>query len=508
MQKGGFMETAYYDLSGGINQALTKTELGLDTKKIFWTDAENIEILQNRGIVKQNGNSLFLDIEEEITGMAELTAYDNHKMVITTVSGKIFIYDDSSQSRVLAEKTLNGKNPRFLKFLNGILIISEADGLFYIKNDSNYSVIECNLRDLNDNLITDAVITAYKGRVWVAKGATLYYSALGTYSDFSTENDAGYINEFHTDTGIITALYPYKDYLAVYKKNNVYLLTGNSPNDFAIIPFADMGAAAPKAIVNVANRQYFLNNGIFSLEQVGELNQIQLGSEISLKIKKEFLNFVNLEKSIALHYEKRSQVWYFFPYADDKYFHTIWINDYNNKSWYKRVLPQDIVTACYFDGYVYTADKNGKIYKEDFGTTFNGQPIKFMWKSPFLAVTTPHHRKIIDEFYFLLDTEYDNNFDFSVYKDYDSEYSDDVETIYSIHQDLLMWGGDEVSDNLPCYWGEDDSQIPVWSVSRDAMEKAEISESNYAIQLCIKGDTLTQSCAIIGLQFREIYNDD
>ena len=27
------MEIAYYDLSGGINQALTKTELGLDTKK-------------------------------------------------------------------------------------------------------------------------------------------------------------------------------------------------------------------------------------------------------------------------------------------------------------------------------------------------------------------------------------------------------------------------------------------------------------------------------------------
>ena len=56
------MEVAYYNLAGGINQSLTKTELGLDTKKIYWSDAENVEIYRNRGIVKQNGNSLFLDI--------------------------------------------------------------------------------------------------------------------------------------------------------------------------------------------------------------------------------------------------------------------------------------------------------------------------------------------------------------------------------------------------------------------------------------------------------------
>ena len=114
-------------------------------------------------------------------------------------------------------------------------------------------------------------------------------------------------------------------------------------------------------------------------------------------------------------------MWYFFPYADDDYFHTIWINDYVNKAWYKRVVPQNIVTACIYDGNVYTADSSGNIYREDFGTTFNGQVIKFMWKSPFLAITNAHHRKMIDEFYFLLDTENDNDFNFSVYKDYDGE---------------------------------------------------------------------------------------
>lgn len=502
------MEVAYYNLSGGINQALTKTELGIDTKKIYWTDAENVEILQNRGIVKQKGNSLFLEIGEEITGLAEISAYDVNKLVITTISGKIYIYDEVHSKKILVNKTLLGIKPVFLNFLNGILINTEADGLFYIKNNENYDVVECNLNDLSDNTVLGASMAVYKGRVWVAKDATIYYSALGTYNDFTTADDAGYINEFHTDTGSITALKPYKDYLAVYKDDSVYLLSGTSPDDFAITLFANKGAVGTNSIVNVENKQYFLSNGIFALEQVGELNQIQLGSEISQKIKQEFSLFGQLKNTICLHYEAKSQIWFFFPYADDNYFHTIWVNDYINKAWYKRVVPQNIVTACIYNNSVYTADKDGNIYKEDFGTTFNGSVIKFMWKSPFLALSNAHHRKMIDEFYFLLDTEYDNNFNFSVYKDYDSEYSDDIEKIYSVHLDHLIWADDETSEDLPCHWASDDASIPVWSVNKDTMEKAEISESNYAVQLCVTGDEIAQSCAIIGLQFREIYEDE
>ena len=61
--------------------------------------------------------------------------------------------------------------------------------------------------------------------------------------------------------------------------------------------FADKGTMATSSIVNVDNKQYFLSNGIFALEQVGELNQIRLGSEISKNIKNEFNNFDTALKS-------------------------------------------------------------------------------------------------------------------------------------------------------------------------------------------------------------------
>lgn len=506
------MEVSYYNLSGGINQALTKTELGSDTKKIYWTDSENIEILQNRGIIKQNGNTKFLELPESeaVTGLFEMRSGKRLKLVITTVSGKIYIYNYQNLELIKLEKTITGTNPVFASFLDGVLISSNSDSLFYIKNNDDNEVVDCNLKDDKENDVYSEVICVYNGRVWVASGSVMYYSALGTYDDFSTSGDAGYIRNFYTNTDSITALKPYKDYLAIYKKSEVYLLTGMSEDDFAIVPFANKGAYSSRSIINVENKQYFLSSGIFALEQVGELNQIQLGSEISKNIKEEFKSFnkVRMTEAFSLHYENRNQVWYFFPYTDDDYFHIIWINDYVNKSWYKRIVPQDISCACIFNDYIITADSTGKIYREDYGSSFDGQPIKFMWKSPFLALGSIQHRKIIDEFYFILDESYDNKFDFSVYKDYDSEYPDDTEKIYSMHFEHLIWADEKTSDSLPCHWAKDDENTPIWPVNRDTLEKAEISESNYAVQLCVSGEAADSSCAIIGLQFREIYNDD
>ena len=495
------MEIAYYDLSGGINLASTKTELGLSSQKIYWSDAENIEILHNKGICKQKGNTLFVSLpeSEEITGLHEI----NNKLIISTCSGKIYVYHADTQELSTVDKVLSGVYPMFANFLDGTIIATEGDNPFFLASD--LSCEECMSEQIN---VT--ALAVFKGRVWIASGSTLYYSALGTYNDFETESDAGYISDFFTDTDDIVAIKSYKNYLAIYKRNKVYLLSGNNPDDFAITPFADKGCYSANSIVNVENKQYFLSNGIFALEQVGELNQIRLGSEISLKIKSEFDKFlsINMFKSFCVHYESKNQVWYFFPYTDNQYFNIIWINDYVNKAWYKRVVPQNITTACIFKDSVLTADSEGNIYKEDCGTTFDGQAINFMWKSPFLSVGSAHHRKIIDEFYFIIDESYDNHFDFTVYKDYDSEHSDDPETIYAVHLEHMIWADDSTNDNTPCHWALDNDNIPIWSINSNTLEKAEISEANYSIQLCITGRNMDESCAIIGLQFREIYNDD
>ena len=506
------MEIAFYNLSGGINQSLSKTEMGLDTKRMYWADSKNIELLNTNGIKRQQGNAVYLELtdKEEITGLHQFTHQDSYKLVITTVSGKVYIYDEAEEELKTLDLTLSGVKPVFRNFLNGFLIMTEADKMRYVKNDEDYTVVDCNLKNLSGNDLTGGLITTYRGRVWVAKDSTIYYSALGTYDNFTEEKDAGYINDFHTNTDVITGIGEYKDYLAIYKKNQVYLLSGSSPEDFSIQLFADKGTKAHRSLVNVDNRQFFLSDsGIFSLEEAGVLMQIHVGSEISLKIKPEFdlLDASRLSESICLHYEKRNQMWYFMPYTDEAYFKTIWINDYVLKLWYKRVVPQNVLGACMFKGNVLTYDDAGKIYIEDFGRDFCGEPIEFMWKSPFLALKDAHHRKVIDEFYFVLDCEYDNNFNFSVYKNFDTGYPDDKEVIHNINYDHLLWADETTPESLPCKWGEDEARIPIWSVNSETLEKAEISESNYAVQICIEGSEAYHNCGIIGLQFREIFDD-
>ena len=72
----------------------------------------------------------------------------------------------------------------------------------------------------------------------------------------------------------------------------------------------------------------------------------------------------------------------------------------------------------------------------------------------------------------------------------------------------MIWADEYTNEKLPCHWVLDDENVPVWAINRNTLEKAEISESNYSIQLCVKGSSIEQSCGIIGMQFREVYNDD
>lgn len=512
------MQTYFYNLAGGINQAASKTALGLDTKKLYWADSQNIEILKNTGIIKQKGNTLLLQLaeEEKIIGLHQLRNSVNNCLLIATNIGNLYVYG-VSQILTKLNKTIDGSaRVSFVDFLDGVVVGSKKDALFYINDDNGYAIEDCNLLDFDNNVVKADAIYTYKGRVWVGTGSTLYYSALGKYNDFTTANDAGYINNFYTDTNNITALKSYKDYLAIYKDNGVYLLSGSSVEDFRITPFADKGTASFSSVVNVNNKQYFINQGIFSMEQAGLLSQIQLGSEISLNIKSEFNNFdrTRFNKIIVLHYEVKNQIWFFIPYKNNEYFHTIWIYSYINEAWFKRVLPQDITTACIFDEYILTADAKGKVYKEDFGNTFSGNAIEFMWKSPFLSAGDPNIRKTIEEFYFILDEVYDNNFNFSVYKNYDSEYKDDTELIYSANLNNLVWCGDNVAENLTTCWNYDEDDgigetiYAIWATSTDSVHKAEISESNYSVQLCVEGTSIEQNAAIIGLEFKEVYPDE
>lgn len=646
------MKNCFYNLAGGVNCATTKTELGLDTNRMFWSDSVNVEILQNKGIVRQQGNVLMCSLEDadytavldeveiksypelvsgdvnlfvgkkilekliiewfqelsddakalelclygtdtglsieqfvkrlalkEVTGIFEYSLREDKRIVFNTAGGAFFEYNPKSDVLRCLKIGLDGKaNPNYIKFLNGVIVSNGVDEPFFYcpehekalygkaldkaKQDENVKgdfeiVRSCNALSAGGQTIRGNAMAVFRSRVWIASKGNLHFSALGRFDDWSSPEDAGYINNFHADAEDITALKAYKGYLAIYKANATYLLEGNNPEDFIVTPFADKGSISPKSVVNAINKQYIYSNGVFMLEQTGDLGQIQMSSEISAVIKPAQNDFdkTRMQEAISVHYERKNQVWYYIPHKNNPYFNTIWINDYYNKAWFKRCVPQSVTTAALFDGQVVCGTADGKILLEDMSNAFEDVPVNFMWKSPFIALGNASARKEIDEFVFLLDDEVENRFKFSLYKNYDAITKDDVELVFSGDIYNMIWDGDKQgwapngvsssdtvpaegqstdgaldSDATPTENGltdrdSDDNEKPTgpietppeqnpaikyginWAKSTETRCKAQICESNYSVQLCVEGDQFQHNCAIIGFEFNDIYFD-
>lgn len=499
------MKSLFYNLSGGLNTAATKTDLGLETSKVFWSEAQNVEIFKNKGVTRQNGNTqtFCASLNKPITSIFGYVIDGIEYILHTTDDGQLYCYNsDSEVITEVAYKFTSPLNITYTRFLQGVVLSNGVDEPIYY-NHKNPSAVESTKATASTAAkIRSTAVCAYKGRLWMAMGGTLYFSALGRYNDWSSANDAGYISNFLCDVDEITALAGYKDYLAIYKADATFMLSGSNPTDFAVQKFADKGARNQSMVINVANKQYFFNSAVFTLEQVGILSQLTLGQELSLDIKPEFELYNNSSpyRGCAIHYEAKNQLWFFCPTISNVYISTVLIYDYINQAWTKRIIPQQITSATSCNGKIYTATADGIVLQEDSGHTFNGEPIEFVWKSPFFSLGEPNLRKCVEDFYFLLDDNFDNQFRFSTYKNYDSACEDDIIAIDTQNSDFLVWDSD-------LYNWADDNLGNIWTNLGEGVYKSEITQSNYSVQLAIHGDKPTHNFALIGLEFKEVYYD-
>ena len=506
------MKQLFTDFSGGINVSSTKLNLGFETKKVYAQSATNVEIMSNYGIRRVKGNSLLFSLKTQDDdnsnySINSLFSIDNY-ILISTDDGELYSYNFQNLALTLLKSSLTAnKKCNFAKYLNGVFITNGVDKPMYFKSsDNSVEVLELTGAD-NQTIIGEAV-ASFRSRLFVAQGSKLYFSSLGNYKDFSTSGDAGYIADFHIDTAEIVALKPYQEYLAIYKEGQTYLLSGASPSDFSIMPFSNKGACSSNATTTVNNKQYFFSNGLFALSQTGELNQIVMSSEITLNIK-PLVNDINFNKKdsiILLPYELKNQLWCFVPLENKSYINNVFVFDYTNNAWVKREIPQNITAACLYNNRILTGDSLGNVYLEDNGNTFNGEPINFLYQTPFFALGTNSERKTIEEFYLIMDEDVDNKFIFSCNKDYDDLFESDMEEVKVLSLFSLVWDDDTshfaVEENPPSSDYHD-----CWSKMFEPKYKLEISESLYSVQICIRGNDITHDFALVGLDFKEILVD-
>lgn len=503
---------AFYDFSGGINTNATKVMLGYGAKKLNWDDSYNIELFKNQGVERMMGNQVFLEEEStnncSIVGLCEYPK-STEGFLYAVSDGKIKYYDYLTRQVNLVydyEKTISSVN--FSLYLDGIVFFgSNCEGYYYNINSST-KLNPLNVIGQDGQEVKPETICSYAGRLWIGAGSTLYYSALGKFDDWDSENDAGYISNFHSSVTKISALALYCGNLAIFKTDGVYLLSGTSPENFAIIKFADKGTESSKAVCTCNNKQYFFNaDGLFALSQVGELSQIMMSGNIASAVEDAFKNAdrSRMHEAFCVPYEKKNQIWFYLPYADNKYFSTIWIYDFANDSWTKRIEPQNITSAANINSEIFSGSKEGLILLENIGSTFNGEPIKFSFSTPFFHLGKPSERKIIEDFALLLDETGENRFKFSVSKDFIKEIKTDHEYINTYEIGSLIWASEEeAKDKYNCF---ENSYEPFWANSYQSSISVQIFDSNLSVALNIEGEEEGDGFKLVGIEFKELLND-
>lgn len=529
------MKYFYYNLHGGLNTQLTPILMGANTQKIYWADGYNVEPYKNQGVTRQKGNQIILDYEKQAAEVnsgytnepaegdlrpgkpAGLIPYPkgSKNFLLAFTDGQIFYFD----AELRALKAIYDFKQKILKFafehfLDGVVILpvkytgSAIDGV-YFNPDSTPQVSALGFANRTKEGIYPTAVCQYASRLWISSGSTVYYSALGTYNDWDTSHDAGYISNFHSSTAEILAIKEYRGSLAFYKEYEVFLLSGNDPETFAITKFADKGAPGPGCVITCNNKQYFFNDcGLFSLSYVGELSQIVMGTNCAKNVARLFekLDKTRIVDTIILAYEIKNQIWIFPPILGEKGQKEVWIYDYGLDCWFIRIIPYEITGAACVWGEIYTiCPEKNVIFVENKGNTFASKPINFRFSTPFFNFSKPTVPKIIEEFEIICDGASENDFDFSVSSDYITESVTEPENVCLDLPNVLVWEGKENNLSSTMWAAQGDSTYgAIWKDIFQESLKLDIFEANKSVQLHFEGNREGQNITIIGFEFKDI----
>jgi hypothetical protein len=273
--------------------------------------------------------------------------------------------------------------------------------------------------------IRGLAINVYRGRLIV--GGTddnIYYSELGKYFGWDIKYSAGAFDPFYNDTSSIYALGLYGENLVVHRQSYSYLVSGtdSDPDNWQIDPFADISCESQQSFV-VTNNTYYVysrrNCGVYPLLKRNMFSDRFVGDELSIKIRNLFqdLNNSQLRNIYAVSSPRKRWLVLYMPFIQGTGSNIALVYDFQTNSWLRRVVPQEVTSAFRYNDKVYIGTADGKVLEEFTGLTFDGEKVKFYWKSPFLDFGDGSHYQSVSECRVQISEEENNDFYLRNYRD-------------------------------------------------------------------------------------------
>jgi hypothetical protein len=283
--------------------------------------------------------------------------------------------------------------------------------------------------------ITDAnaptapkVADVFKNHMFLTGDATeptnVWFSAPYEEYDFSPANGAGVINVGFP----VVAIKAFRDSLFVFGVNNIRKIVGNNIADFVVQEVTDdLGCLATDSVVEIGGDVYFLSqDGYRPVSGTNKIGDVNLES-VSRNIQSIFTEVVlqeDLDGLSAVLIREKSQFRVFFAVGESiGLIGGIRSTPQGNMFEFGQLLG--IEATCADSGYIgqfeyiIHGDSNGKVHRQERGTSFDGTEIFSLYQTPFIYMQDPEQRKVIYTVSTYLRSEGDNQIALSVLYDYE-----------------------------------------------------------------------------------------
>ena len=268
----------------------------------------------------------------------------------------------------------------------------------------------------------------------------LYFSAPYAETDFSAANGSGVINVGFPVVAIKTFRYA----LYIFGSNNIRKLVGNNISNFVLETVTDdLGCLATDSVIEIGGDLLFLSQDglrpVSGTDKIGDVNLETVSKDIQ-SIFTDIVFDIDLDTLNAVVIRQKTQFRYFFGAADSQGVIGGFRQTPNGLQFeYSQMLG--ITATCSDSGYigqnefVIHGTQDGKVHRQEQGTSFDGTDIFSIFQTPFFHMQDPEQRKVFYTVATYLRSEGDNTIVMSAVYDYE-----DVDTLNPTNFNLTTEG--------------------------------------------------------------------
>lgn len=404
-----------YDFSGGLNSHASPTTVGDNDI----TNCQNVFYDLDGALVARDGITKVLT---NAIGANAITSQTRYYKNDGTTRHHVFFYNQTmyrvnsaSQTSIDATAYTAGSVFTFVTFnnvlywCNGVEAPREWDGTTNAAMSGSPPTAKYYTGSTTARRLFAAGDTSNPYR--------LYFSALGNPEDWTTANDAGFIDVVTDDGEPIMGIKEINGVLAIFKKSSTHILSGADPQSFTLRQVnSEVGCIAPYSIAASDRELFFLSNK----QDFYGFNGTVLRN-ISKKITTTIASMVQaqLVNCQAQTYRNR-----YIAAVTSTGTTNDTLLDYNyiiskEGAWTKHsgISVASMTTFHGENGELYTGDYAGNLHQFNSGTTDNGTAIVAWADTPWHYGKEPERRKKYKRTYVV--AEPTGSYDLRVYPSFD-----------------------------------------------------------------------------------------